>query len=101
MTKNPDIVEVPVSTTVTVTCSVISYPASVIHWQQQTAAADDYIALRDHKIISNSSNMFSVETRSTFTFNDSSISGASSYCCSAVNAIGTAMNCLHFTELGK
>ena len=99
MTRSPDITEVPVSTTVTITCSVVSYPASIIHWQQQTAA-DDYITLEVHNIIGNLSNMFSVETKSTLTFNNSNITSGISYCCSAVNAIGNTMDCLHFTQHG-
>ena len=87
------------STTVTITCSVVSYPASSIRWQQQTAT-DDYITLEVRNIISTSSNMFSMETKSTLTFNNSNITGGISYCCSAVNAIGNTMDCLHFTQHG-
>ena len=99
MTRNPDFEEVPLSATVTITCSFLSYPASSIHWMQQTATGD-YITLEAYDVLNSSLNMFSVVTESTFTFNGSNISGASSYCCSGTNLIGTTTNCLRFIGQG-
>ena len=99
ITRNPDFEEVPLSATVTVTCSCLSYPASSIHWMQQTTDGD-YITLEAYNVVNSSLNMFSMVTESTFTFNGSDISGESLYCCSGTNVIGTTSNCLRFTGQG-
>ena len=98
MISNIESTEVVMGTTVTVTCSVTSYPASSIHWEQRTS--DDYITLNNFVLTSNTSNMFSVITNSTIMFTSSDINGATSYCCAATNMIGITVNCLHFTEHG-
>ena len=99
MTKNLDSKEVPVGTTVIVTCSVMSYPGSSIRWEQQTANNEN-IALNTATTVNTTSNMFSVITNSTFTFTSQQINGASKFCCAATNVIGTTMQCLGFTEHG-
>ena len=91
--------EVPVSTTVIVTCSVTSYPGSSIRWEQQTANNEN-IALDTATTRNVTSNIFSVITNSTLTFNSEQIKGASKFCCVATNVIGTTMQCLEFTERG-
>ena len=98
MTRNLDSKEVPVGTTVIVTCSVMSYPGSSIHWEQQTANKN--IPLNEFTVMNDTSNMFSVITNSTFMFTSEQINGASKFCCAATNAIGTMMQCLEFTEHG-
>lgn len=98
MTRNPDIEEVPVGTTVTLTCSVTSYPESTIRWEQQ--ALNEHITLNSSTMDRVMHNMFSVITNSTIMFNSSDIKSASKYCCIATNVIGTTIECLDFTERG-
>ena len=102
MTRNldsNDSNEVPVGTTIIVTCSVMSYPGSSIRWEQQTANNEN-IALNTSTTMNVTSNMFSVITNSTLTFTSEQINGASKFCCVATNVIGTTMRCLEFTERG-
>ena len=98
MTRNPDSKEVPVSTAVSVTCSVMSYPASSIRWEQQTNNV--YRTLNDFTVRNDTSNMFSVITNSTIMVTSGQINGASQYCCAATNMIGSTVKCLDFTERG-
>ena len=98
MISNIASIEIVMGTTVTVTCSVTSYPGSSIHWEQRTST--DYVTLNNFVVSSNTSDIFSVITNSTITFTSNDINGATSYCCAATNMVGTTMNCLHFTERG-
>ena len=99
MTRDPDISEVPVGSSVTVTCSIMSYPGSSVHWEQQTD--NKYTTLSAFNERNDSSSMFMVVTNSTIMFAGEDINGASKYCCAATNIIGVAKKCLDFTELGK
>lgn len=99
MASNPDVMEVPVSTTVTLSCSVTSYPESNIHWEQHTHANGDK-RLNTSNVGTVVFSRFSVVTMTTITFTSSDINGASSYCCVATNMIGTTRSCLEFTERG-
>lgn len=94
MTRNPDINEVAMDTTVTVTCSVTSYPESSIQWEQRIS--NEHIPLNTFDVRNNTSNMFSVITNSTIMTTGKEINGASSYCCAATNVIGTTVKCLDF-----
>ena len=94
MTRNPDSNEVAMDTTVTVTCSVISYPGSSILWEQRIS--NEYTTWDAFSVNNNTSNMFSIITNSTIMFTGSEINGASSFCCTATNMIGTVMRCLDF-----
>lgn len=99
MTREPNISEVGVGTTVVVTCSIKSYPGASIRWEKRTL--NEYAPV-DSSIAGNTSNTFSVITESIIMVTSSDIDGASKYCCEATNIIGTSpMECLDFTERGK
>ena len=100
MTRNPDRTIVGVGASVTVTCTVMSYPRSTIHWEQQTSTNENPIELTGNSSPDDTSNTFTVISTSTFTFSSEDVLGASKYCCYATNAIGTSVDCLSFTEDG-
>jgi len=100
MTRNPNRTIVGVGVSVTVTCTVLSYPTSTIRWEQQTSTSEDPIELTRNSVSDDSSNIFSVISTSTFTFSSDDVRGARKYCCYATNIIGTSVECLDFTEDG-
>ena len=101
MIRTPNRTIVGVGASVTVTCTVVSYPNSAIHWEQQASTDENPTELTVNSLPDDTSNIFNVISTSTFIVSSEEVRGASKYCCYATNIIGTSAECLSFTEDGK